>query len=151
MVVRFVRSRSTPLPTLRHYRLYATTYVRRTLQLGGALTVENARRLQAQKLQKEANKKAKKETRIARLATIQARKELRQAGVAARKLERLRKKRVAALRKAGQPILPEDQEPIPDPEAQAQAQEATENKSGSGSGSGSGSEESDESSVEFHL
>jgi hypothetical protein len=79
--------------------------------------------------------------------TIQARKELRQAGVAARKLERLRKKRVAALHKAGQPIPPEDQEPVLDPEAQAQAEEAT----GNGSGSGSGSEESNESSVEFHL
>ena len=94
---------------------------RRTLQIGGALTVENARRLQAQKLQKEANKKAKQEARTAKSATIQARKELRQAGIQARKQERLRKKRVAALRKAGQLGPPEDQEPIPDPEVQAQA------------------------------
>jgi hypothetical protein len=109
---------------------------KRTLQLGGALTVENARRLQARKLQKEANKMAQKEARVAKSATIQARKELCQAGVAARKAERLRKKRVAAFRKAGQ-VIP--------PEAQAQAAEATENEGGSGS------EESDESSVEFIL
>jgi hypothetical protein len=88
---------------------------------------------------------AQKEARVAKSATIQARKELYQAGVAARKAERLRKKRVAAFRKAGQVIPPEDQEPVPDPEAQAQAAEATENEGGSGS------EESDESSVEFIL
>ncbi|KFZ24440.1 hypothetical protein V502_01083 [Pseudogymnoascus sp. VKM F-4520 (FW-2644)] len=97
---------------------------------------------------KEAIKEAKKEARIAKSATIQAQKELCQAGVAARKLERLRKKRVAALRKAGQPILPKDQEPIPDPEAEAQAAQADE---ATGNGSGSGSEESNNSSVEFHL
>ncbi|OBT70875.1 hypothetical protein VF21_10070 [Pseudogymnoascus sp. 05NY08] len=74
---------------------------RRTLQAGGVLSVENARHLQAQKLQKEANKKARKEARIAKSATIQAHKDLHQAGVAARKEERLRKKRVAVLRKAG--------------------------------------------------
>ncbi|KFZ21556.1 hypothetical protein V502_02924, partial [Pseudogymnoascus sp. VKM F-4520 (FW-2644)] len=86
-------------------------------------------------------------------ATIQARKELRQAGVAARKLERLRKKRVAALRKAGQPILPKDQEPVPDPEAEAQAAQAAqaEESTGNGSGSGSGGEESNDSTVEFYL
>ena len=119
------------------------------------LTLQTARRLQAQKLQKEANKKAKQEVRTAKSATIPAHKELRQAGMQARKQERLRKKRVAALRKAGRPFPPEDQEPIPDPEVQAQAiaqvqaENATENKSRSGSGSGS--DESDESSVEFHL
>ncbi|OBT53101.1 hypothetical protein VE04_08303 [Pseudogymnoascus sp. 24MN13] len=77
-------------------------------------------------------------------------KELRQAGVADRKLERLWKERVAAFRKAGQPILPEDQEPIPAPQAEAQATGAEE-ATGNGSGSGSGSEDSDDSSVEFHL
>ena len=93
---------------------------RRTLQAGGGLTAENAR------------------------------KELHQAGVRAREQERLRKKRVAALRKANQPVLPEDQELIPDPEAIAQMQveqQAVERDNGS---SGSSGQET-ESSVEFHL
>ncbi|OBT38980.1 hypothetical protein VE00_10732 [Pseudogymnoascus sp. WSF 3629] len=102
------------------------------LQIGGALTVDEARALQTEKAERVAEKEAAKEARIARQATNQARKQLKRAGIEARKQERLRKKRVKAYEKAGNPIPPEDQDPIPDPEA--------ESESGSGSGSGSGSE-----------
>ena len=99
------------------------------LQIGGALTVEDARAQQAEKAERAAEKEASKEARIARQATNQARKQLYRAGVEARKQERLRKKRVKACQKAGNPIPIEDQDPIPDPEAES------ESESGSGSGS----------------
>jgi hypothetical protein len=63
------------------------------LQLGGSITVEKARALQ------ETRKQLGKEARAAGAAAAKAKKRLYQAGVKARKLERLRKKRVAALQK----------------------------------------------------
>ena len=95
---------------------------RSRLQIGGALTVDEARALQTEKAERAAEKEAAKEARIARQATNQARKQLHRAGIEARKQERLRKKRVKALQKAGNPIPLEDQDPIPDPEAESESE-----------------------------
>ena len=103
---------------------------RTQLQTGGALTVQEARVLQAAKTAKEAQKQLVKEARAATQATAQAQKRLHRAGIEARKQERLRKNRVTAFRKASQPVPQQDLQPIPDPEAQAQ-----ESRSESGSGS----------------
>ena len=92
------------------------------------------------KLSFKLTKLRAKEARVARQASNQAQKQLRTAGVKARKQERLRKKRVVALRKAGHPIPLEDQDPILDPEAQ---ESESESGSRSESGSGSGSENDD--------
>lgn len=82
---------------------------RSRLQIGGALTVDKARILLSEKAERAAEKEAAKEARIGRQATNQACKQLRRAGIEARKQGRLRKKRVKALQKAGNPIPPEDQ------------------------------------------
>ncbi|KAL5346556.1 hypothetical protein ACLOAV_008263 [Pseudogymnoascus australis] len=90
---------------------------RAQLQVGGELTVERAYELRAQKQELIAQKVRAKEARIAREAANRAKKQLRRLGVEARKQERLRKKRVKALLRAGNPVPPEDLDPIPDPEA----------------------------------
>ena len=90
---------------------------RARLQIGGELTTERAHELRAAKAELLARKAQAKEARVARAAANQARKQLHGAGVEARKQERLRKKRVKAHLRAGNPIPPEDQDPIPDPEA----------------------------------
>jgi hypothetical protein len=117
------------------------------------LTVEAARAIQAQKAEQAIEKQLTKEARAASKATSQAQKKLHQAGVKARKEERLRKKKVATLQKARQPIPLEDRHPILDPEAEAEAEaraleyeeEGSRSRSGSrswsGSGSGSGSDD----------
>jgi hypothetical protein len=105
---------------------------RTPLQTGGALTVAEARILQATKTATEAQKQLIKEARAANRAASQAQNQLHWAGIEARKQERARKKRVLAYQKANKPVPLGDQDPIPDPEAQAQAQES---RSESGSGS----------------
>ena len=90
---------------------------RRTVQKGGHLSVDEARDKIDQKAQLAAEKAAAKAARALKKqerATAQA---LHQAGIKARKAERERKKRVAALTKAGAQIPEELQDPIPDPEA----------------------------------
>ncbi|OBT78247.1 hypothetical protein VF21_02987 [Pseudogymnoascus sp. 05NY08] len=79
--------------------------------------VEVQKRVRAAKAELLAQKAQDKEARVARQATNQVRRQLRGLGVEARRQERLRKKRVRALTQAGNPIPPEDQDPIPDPEA----------------------------------
>ena len=119
---------------------------RARLQVGGELTAEGAHALRAHKAELQARKLQAKEARVARQADNQTQKQLRRAAVEARKLERLRKKRVAALQKAGHPIPSEDQDPILDPEAQeskSESESRSRSRSGSGSGSGSGSESDD--------
>ncbi|KFX93727.1 hypothetical protein V490_04718 [Pseudogymnoascus sp. VKM F-3557] len=66
--------------------------------------------------------------------------QLRGLGVEARKQERLRKKRVRALTKAGNPIPPEDQDPIPDPEAGSEASSEVGSEVGSEASSEAGFE-----------
>ncbi|KFY83598.1 hypothetical protein V498_07945, partial [Pseudogymnoascus sp. VKM F-4517 (FW-2822)] len=90
---------------------------RAQLQVGGELTIERAHELRAAKAEEAARKARAKEARIAREAASRAKKQLRRLGVDARKQERLRKKRVKALLRAGNPVPPEDLDPIPDPEA----------------------------------
>jgi hypothetical protein len=114
---------------------------RARLQVGGELTAAHAHELRAQKAELQAQKAQAKEVRVARQASNQAQKQLRIAGVEARKQERLRKKRVVALRKAGHPIPRKDQEPIPDPEAQeSESESGSRSESRSRSRSWSGSE-----------
>lgn len=109
---------------------------RARLQYGGELrAAAEAHKLRARKAELQARKLAAKEARKARQAINQARKQLRRAGIEARKEERLGKKAVAQLRKEGLPIPSELTEPIPDPEA---VKCESESESGSGSGSGSG-------------
>ena len=86
--------------------------------------------------------------RAAKSAAVQARKELHQAGVQARRKERERKKTVAGLLRAKEVVPPELQEPIPDPEALAKLAQATEITSDSSNGE---TDESDEESVIFLL
>ena len=121
---------------------------RRTLQLGGALTAADAHRVIQLKAQKEADKQAKQVARAAKSAAVQARKELHQAGVQARRKERERKNTVAGLLRAKEVVPPELQEPIPDPEALAKLAQATEITSDSSNGE---TDESDEESVIFLL
>jgi hypothetical protein len=104
---------------------------RRSLQNGGALTATQAREIQAERLRKELTKTAKKAARIAKSLAIQARNQLHRAGINARKEERLRKKKVAALVRSNQPVPPELEEPIPDPEELAKQEHATETESDS--------------------
>jgi hypothetical protein len=54
---------------------------RARLQVGGALTVQSARALQAHKVGQEARKQLAKEARAARKAATEARKKLHQAGL----------------------------------------------------------------------
>jgi hypothetical protein len=110
---------------------------RARLQVGGALTVQSARALQAHKVGQEARKQLAKEARAAHKAATEGRKKLHQAGVEARKQERLRKKRVVALQKAGHPVPLEDQDPITDPEAEEEEEEEEEDGEVGGGGSGS--------------
>ncbi|KFY89731.1 hypothetical protein V498_06310 [Pseudogymnoascus sp. VKM F-4517 (FW-2822)] len=93
----------------------------------------------ASKAELAAQKLAAKEARRARQAANQAWKQLRRAGIEARKEERLRKKAVAQFRKEGLLIPPELEVPIRDPEAPE-----TDSESGSESGSGSGGSGSEE-------
>ncbi|KFY97969.1 hypothetical protein V498_01766 [Pseudogymnoascus sp. VKM F-4517 (FW-2822)] len=109
---------------------------RARLQVGGKLCANRAYELRAAKAKLLAQKDQAKEARVARQATNQVRRQLRGLGVEARKQERLRKKRVRALTRAGNPIPLEDQDPIPDPEA------------GSEASSEAGSEPSSERSLE---
>ena len=111
------------------------------LQLGGSITVQKAWVLQASKAEQTTQKQLRKEARAASLVTTQAKKKLYRAGVEARKEERPRKKRVIALWKAGEPIPPEDQEPIIDLEVEAEIESRELNRSRRGSGSGSGSKD----------
>jgi hypothetical protein len=106
------------------------------LQIGGAVTVEEAWALQASKTARETQKQLSKEARAARSAASQIKKQLHRAGVEARKQERLRKKRVIALQKASQPIPSEDQNPILDPEAEAQDKDESQSESEGGDGVG---------------
>ncbi|OBT50971.1 hypothetical protein VE04_08836 [Pseudogymnoascus sp. 24MN13] len=92
---------------------------RARLQIGGQLTAKRAYELRAAKAELLTQKAQATEARIAREAASRARKKLKRLGVIAREQERLRKKRVKALLRAGNPIPPEDQEPILDPEAGA--------------------------------
>ncbi|KFY05182.1 hypothetical protein O988_00202 [Pseudogymnoascus sp. VKM F-3808] len=69
-------------------------------------------------LQVGAQKTQAKEAQVAWQATNQVRRQLRRLGVEARKQERLRKKRVRALTRAGNPIPPEDYDPIPGPKTE---------------------------------
>jgi hypothetical protein len=110
---------------------------RARLQVGGALTVQSARALQAHKVGQEARKQLVKEARVARKAATEARKKLHRAGVEARKQERLRKKRVAALQKAGHLVPLEDQDPITDPEAEEEEEEEEEEGVGESGSEGS--------------
>jgi hypothetical protein len=110
------------------------------LQTGGAVTVEEAWAIQTSKTARETQKQLSKEARAARTAASQIKKQLHRAGVEARKQERLRKKRVTALQKAGQPIPSKDRNPIPDPEAEAQDEES-QSETGSGDGVGFGSDD----------
>ncbi|KFY20436.1 hypothetical protein V491_03705, partial [Pseudogymnoascus sp. VKM F-3775] len=91
------------------------------LQVGGKLCATRARGLRAAKAELTAQKAQAKEARVARQATNQVHRQLGGLGVEARKQERLGKKRVRALTRAGHPIPPEDQDPIPDPEASSKA------------------------------
>ncbi|KFY31867.1 hypothetical protein V493_00728, partial [Pseudogymnoascus sp. VKM F-4281 (FW-2241)] len=86
------------------------------LQRGGELRASKAHELQAQKAELQAQKLAAAEARQLSQATNQARKQLRRAGIEARKQGRLRKS-VAQLTQSGFPIPPELQDPITDPEA----------------------------------
>ena len=90
---------------------------RARLQVGGELNANQAHKLRAAKAELQAQKAQAKEARVAQQATNQARRQLRGVGVEARRQERLRKKRVKAHIRAGNPIPPEDEDPIPDPEA----------------------------------
>ena len=112
------------------------------LQVGGAVTVEEAWAIQASRTARETEKQLLKEARVARTAASRIKKELHRAGVEARKQERLRKKRVLAFQKAGHPIPPEHQESITDPEVEAQESEYG-SQSESGGGDGGGSESND--------
>ena len=90
---------------------------RARLQVGGELCAGRAHELRGEKAELLAQKTRAKESRVARQAANKARRQLHGAGVKARKQERLRKKRVKALLRAGNLIPPEDQDPILDPEA----------------------------------
>jgi hypothetical protein len=113
---------------------------RALLQVGGKLCATRARELRAAKAELTAQKAQAKEARVAQQATNQVRRQLRGLGVEARKQERLQKKRVRALTRAGNSIPLEDQDPIPDPEAGSEAS--------SEAGSEVGSEASSEASFE---
>ncbi|ELR06080.1 hypothetical protein GMDG_07791, partial [Pseudogymnoascus destructans 20631-21] len=90
---------------------------RARLQVGGELNADRAHELRAAKAEPTAQKAQAKEARVAQQAANQARKQLAGVAVEARKQERLRKKRVKAHIRAGNPIPPEDWDPILDPEA----------------------------------
>ncbi|ELR07276.1 hypothetical protein GMDG_08347, partial [Pseudogymnoascus destructans 20631-21] len=117
---------------------------RARLQFGGELTAAHAHELRAQKAELAAQKLEAKRVRVARQAAYRAQKQLRRAGIEARKEERLRKKGVAALRKAGLPIPPEFEDLIPDQEAlqtEVESEGEGEGEGESGREGRSGSEE----------
>ncbi|KFY86473.1 hypothetical protein V500_07602 [Pseudogymnoascus sp. VKM F-4518 (FW-2643)] len=114
------------------------------LQRGGELRASEAHELQAQKAELQAQKLAATEARKLSQATNQARKQLRRAGIEARKQERLRKKSVAQLTKLGLPIPPELEDPITDPEADSESEYESASEGGRGSRRWSGSESGNE-------
>ncbi|ELR05554.1 hypothetical protein GMDG_07474 [Pseudogymnoascus destructans 20631-21] len=75
----------------------------------------------------EARKLSQAQTRV--------QKQLRRAGIEARKRERLWKKSIAQLTKSGLPIPPELEDPITDPEAKSGSQYESATEGGSGRGS----------------
>jgi len=97
---------------------------RRTVQKGGHLSVEEARDKIDQKAQLAAQKAAAKVARAHKKLQTAAKQALHQAGVTARRAERDRKKRVAALTKARATIPEELQDPIPNPEAESDEAES---------------------------
>ncbi|KFY39720.1 hypothetical protein V495_05785 [Pseudogymnoascus sp. VKM F-4514 (FW-929)] len=109
-------------------------------QVGGKLCATRALELRAAKAELLAQKAQAKEARVAQQAANQVRRQLRGLGVEARKQERLRKKKVRALTRAGNPIPPEDQDPIPDPEAGSEASSEAGSEVGSEPDSEAGSE-----------
>ncbi|KFX94077.1 hypothetical protein O988_06479 [Pseudogymnoascus sp. VKM F-3808] len=113
---------------------------RARLQVGGKLCATRALELRAAKAELLARKAQAKEARVAQQAANQVRRQLRGLGIEARKQERLRRKRVRALTRAGNPIPPEDQDPIPDPEAGSEASSEAGSEVGSEPGSEAGSE-----------
>ncbi|OAF62111.1 hypothetical protein VC83_01473 [Pseudogymnoascus destructans] len=139
-----------------------TKRARGQLQCGGELRASEAHELQKQKAELQAQKLAAAEARklsqaanrAQKLATAEARKlsqaakraqkQLRRAGIEARKQERLRKKSVAQLTQSGFPIPPELQDPITDPEADSGSEYESASKGGRGSGRWSGSESGNE-------
>ncbi|KFY32618.1 hypothetical protein V493_00029 [Pseudogymnoascus sp. VKM F-4281 (FW-2241)] len=106
------------------------------LQCGGELRASEAHKLQAQKAELQAQKLAATEARKLSQAVNRARKQLRRAGIEARKQERLRKKSVAQLTELGLPIPKELEDPITDPEAESESQYESASEGGSGSESG---------------
>ncbi|ELR10505.1 hypothetical protein GMDG_04783 [Pseudogymnoascus destructans 20631-21] len=84
---------------------------RARLQFGGELSADRAHELRAEKADCLAQKLQAKEARIAHQAINRARKQLRRAGIEARKQERLRKKRVAFYTNASLPIPLEWEDP----------------------------------------
>ncbi|OAF54724.1 hypothetical protein VC83_08977 [Pseudogymnoascus destructans] len=112
------------------------------------LSADRAHELRAEKADCLAQKLQAKEARIARQAINRARKQLRRAGIEARKQERLRKKRVAFYTNASLPIPLEWEDPIPDPEAsESEGEEEYEiaGECGSERGSEDGSERGSQS------
>ncbi|OBT75115.1 hypothetical protein VF21_05492 [Pseudogymnoascus sp. 05NY08] len=110
------------------------------LQAGGELRASDARRLQAQKAELQAQKLAATEARKLKQAENRARKQLDRARIEAQKLERARKKSLAQLKKLGLPIPPElEEDPITDPEydSEGQYESASEGRSEGESGRGS--------------
>ncbi|OBT45882.1 hypothetical protein VE00_04230 [Pseudogymnoascus sp. WSF 3629] len=126
---------------------------RARLQVGGELNAARAHELRAAKAELTAQKAQAKEARIAKQAANQARRQLAGLGVEARKQERLRKKRVKAHIRAGNPIPPEDQDPILDPEAGSKPKPRSGSEAGfePEAGSEAGSEAGFEPSFQFEL
>ncbi|ELR04420.1 hypothetical protein GMDG_01496 [Pseudogymnoascus destructans 20631-21] len=105
------------------------------LQCGGELRASEAHELQAQKAELQTQKLAATEARKLSQAQTRAQKQLRRAGIEARKWERLRKKSIAQLTKSGLTIPPELEDPITDPEAESGSQYESATEGGSGRGS----------------
>jgi multidrug efflux pump subunit AcrA (membrane-fusion protein) len=124
---------------------------RARLQVGGELNAARAHELRAAKAELTAQKAQAKEARIAKQAANQARRQLAGLGVEAWKQERLRKKRVKAHIRAGNPIPPEDQDPILDPEAGSKPKPRSGSEAGfePEAGSEAGSEAGFEPSFQF--
>ena len=104
---------------------------KRTLQKGGHLSVDEARDKIERKAELAAENAAKKEQRAQKKLQTAAARDLHWAGVAARRAERERKKRVAFLNRAGTEIPEELEDPIEDPEALAQAENLSSSESNS--------------------
>ncbi|OAF57916.1 hypothetical protein VC83_05203 [Pseudogymnoascus destructans] len=78
---------------------------RARLQFGGEHQAAHAHKLRAQKAERQAQKLAAKEARVARQALNQARNRLLRAGIKARKEERARKKMITRFHKKGSQFL----------------------------------------------